>query len=122
MEEMEGEWTWIDEEDERKNFFKTFQRILTNLFKVTYSDKAKMWLWWMSIIGVFMQDLGQLIVQILYKQNTIVYNIIPLLTLITSSAIVTISLIGWIWHTVKYINKRRKRQYSISDEEMSINS
>ncbi|CAG8747147.1 27632_t:CDS:2, partial [Racocetra persica] len=30
---------------------------------VTYSEKAKTWLWWMSIIGVFIQDLGQFVVQ-----------------------------------------------------------
>ncbi|CAG8635079.1 9001_t:CDS:1, partial [Dentiscutata erythropus] len=64
MEEIPGEWTYIeDDENEHKNFFKTLQWIFTNLFKATYSETALMWLWWMSVLGVFMQDLGQLVIQ-----------------------------------------------------------
>ncbi|CAG8530479.1 23703_t:CDS:2, partial [Gigaspora rosea] len=88
----------------------------------TYSERAIIWLWWMNVLGIFMQDIGQFVIQILYKQNTIVYYIIPLLTLITSSTIVAVKLIILIWHTAKYINYRRRRTYSISDEGMSINT
>ncbi|RIB25711.1 hypothetical protein C2G38_2241218 [Gigaspora rosea] len=122
IENMPGEWRYIEDENENKNIFKTLKWIFINLFKATYSERAIIWLWWMNVLGIFMQDIGQFVIQILYKQNTIVYYIIPLLTLITSSTIVAVKLIILIWHTAKYINYRRRRTYSISDEGMSINT
>ncbi|RHZ78361.1 hypothetical protein Glove_165g29 [Diversispora epigaea] len=53
-------------------------------FRAPFSSKGKVRIFLLSCITILIGDIPQLIIQILYKQNVVTYDIIPLLTLISS--------------------------------------
>ncbi|RIA95739.1 hypothetical protein C1645_457626 [Glomus cerebriforme] len=72
-----------------------------NLFTAKFSKKAQTLIFWLGIITFIMKDVPQFIIQIIYKSEiTITYNIIPLLTLITSSLTITFNIIGKLYNSI----------------------
>ncbi|CAG8659192.1 3117_t:CDS:2, partial [Funneliformis mosseae] len=81
------------------------------LFSAPFSSKAIRWIFWGGFSNIFIEDLPQLIIQIIYvvSPNT-GYNIFALSALITGSVILLIDVIGFIYDFIAkkqsiYINK-----------------
>ncbi|CAG8615136.1 13320_t:CDS:2, partial [Ambispora leptoticha] len=72
------------------------------IFSAPFSIKATGWIFAGSFITLFIEDIPQFIIQVIYKKNTIVYDIIPFLTLVTSSIILINNLIFRTYHAFQY--------------------
>ncbi|CAG8552569.1 7721_t:CDS:2, partial [Funneliformis mosseae] len=68
------------------------------LFSAPFSSKALRWIFWGSFSNIFIEDLPQLIIQIIYATSlNIEYNIYALSALVTGSVILLINVIGFIY-------------------------
>ncbi|CAI2165007.1 15323_t:CDS:2 [Funneliformis geosporum] len=80
--------------------------ILTSRFaglkvlSVEFSERARWWLFWGGFITLFIEDVPQFIIQVIYKFNTVSYDIIPLLTFMMSSISLLNGLISAIYSAV----------------------
>ncbi|CAI2177307.1 14616_t:CDS:10 [Funneliformis geosporum] len=72
------------------------------IFSAPLSKRSEIWIFWAGFCNIFIEDAPQLIIQILYRRLTVSYDIIPLLTLIMSSILLIINVIG---HTYDGIHK-----------------
>ncbi|CAG8617167.1 5530_t:CDS:10 [Ambispora gerdemannii] len=80
-----------------------------NAFSAPFSEKAMAWIFWASTFNMFIEDLPQLIIQVLYQRNTVTYDIIPLLALVTSSVMLTINILGRIYQIIHYLRQGQLR-------------
>ncbi|RIB26880.1 hypothetical protein C2G38_2162156 [Gigaspora rosea] len=55
------------------------------IFNAPISDFTTCWIYWGTIINIFIKNIPQLVIQILYYKFTVKYETIPFLTLLTSS-------------------------------------
>ncbi|CAG8675250.1 10368_t:CDS:2, partial [Gigaspora rosea] len=53
------------------------------IFNAPFSDFTKCWIYWGTIINIFIKNIPQLVIQILYYEFTAKYEAIPFLTLLT---------------------------------------
>ncbi|KAG9296666.1 hypothetical protein G9A89_009925 [Geosiphon pyriformis] len=67
----------------------------TNLgiFSAPISKRLEDLIFWGSTINIFIEGIPQFVIQVMYQQNTIAYEIIPIMSLIMSSVILTINII-----------------------------
>ncbi|RIB21543.1 hypothetical protein C2G38_2034299 [Gigaspora rosea] len=80
-------------------------------FQAPFSDEALSKIFWGACLNIFMEDIPQVIIQILYQRNTVIYDIIPLLTLVSSCLNLTINIIGRLYQATNRI-RQRKQSYS----------
>ncbi|CAG8693719.1 5806_t:CDS:2, partial [Ambispora leptoticha] len=80
-----------------------------NAFSAPFSEKAMAWIFWASTFNMFIEDLPQLIIQVLYQRNTVSYDIIPLLTLITSALMLSINVLGRVYQIIHYLRQGQLR-------------
>ncbi|PKK70377.1 hypothetical protein RhiirC2_849977 [Rhizophagus irregularis] len=77
------------------------------IFQAPFSNSAKSIIFWGGITNIFIEDIPQVIIQILFEFNSITYDIIPKLTLYTSVINLTINIVGRLYQVVSYIRNRR---------------
>ncbi|PKY28185.1 hypothetical protein RhiirB3_416790 [Rhizophagus irregularis] len=77
------------------------------LFNAPISEKTQLYIYWGSLVGLFIEDIPQFIIQIFYVKFTVTYDFIPFLTLITSSIVLTINIISRLYHIVHLHTKKR---------------
>ncbi|KAG9295193.1 hypothetical protein G9A89_006174 [Geosiphon pyriformis] len=73
------------------------------MFSAPISNRARATIFWMSTLNLIMEDIPQLIIQILYIKNTVSYNVIPFLTLITSIIMLAHNVFGRIFLGFQYV-------------------
>ncbi|CAB4383299.1 unnamed protein product [Rhizophagus irregularis] len=79
-------------------------------FNAPFSDDAKSKIFWGACLNIFIEDIPQVIIQILYKHYTITYDIIPLLTLISSVVNLTINIIGRLYQVTIHLRNLKHSQ------------
>ncbi|RIA86161.1 hypothetical protein C1645_878851 [Glomus cerebriforme] len=82
-------------------------------FNAPISNKTQSYIFWANILGFFIKDIPQFIIQILYTNLTISYDIIPILTLLTSSTVLANNIISKMYHVIIQLRKKRKMSNSI---------
>ncbi|CAB4376640.1 unnamed protein product [Rhizophagus irregularis] len=83
-------------------------------FQAPLSDSTKSIIFWIAFINIFIEDIPQFVIQILFKRRSITYDIIPIITLISSAITLTINIISRSHQSINYIrNKRSERRVSI---------
>ncbi|RGB32297.1 hypothetical protein C1646_707122 [Rhizophagus diaphanus] len=86
-------------------------------FRAPFSDEAKSKIFWGACINIFIEDIPQVIIQILYRKYTVSYdNIIPLLTLISSAVNLTINIIGRLYQATNRLRHSNNSQGSNDDD------
>ncbi|CAG8553252.1 10983_t:CDS:2 [Acaulospora morrowiae] len=86
------------------------------IFNLKYSPVAEKVIFWGGVILFFIEDMGQWIIQILYKRDALKYDIIPYFTLVTSTLIIASHLIEWI-HMVFF--EKVDEKFEITEEDFS---
>ncbi|CAG8536162.1 5412_t:CDS:2 [Diversispora eburnea] len=71
-------------------------------FQAPFSHKGKVRIFRASFLAVFTENIPQVVIQIIYHFLVISYDIVPLLTLISSCLSLTINLIGRIYQAISY--------------------
>ncbi|CAG8569410.1 695_t:CDS:2 [Diversispora eburnea] len=70
------------------------------IFQAPISIKGKNRIFWVSCLTVFVEDIPQMIIQLLYHFSVITYDIIPLLTLASSCLNLLVNIIGRLFQTL----------------------
>ncbi|CAI2174672.1 3054_t:CDS:10, partial [Funneliformis geosporum] len=83
------------------------------LFNAPISNGTQSLIFLGGHIGFVIEDIPQFIIQVLYKNSTITYDIIPFLTLLTSSIVLVTSIVSRVYHLIVYSCKK-----PISDERL----
>nr|CAG8451181.1 13626_t:CDS:2 [Entrophospora candida]CAG8485331.1 4221_t:CDS:2 [Entrophospora candida] len=86
-------------------------------FKAPFSEDAITKIFWGACANIFLEDLPQVIVQVLYQQKTVSYDIVPLLTLISSCLNLTINIIGRAYNATNSLKRRNDTTASSSFDE-----
>ncbi|GBB88972.1 hypothetical protein RclHR1_01560008 [Rhizophagus clarus] len=76
------------------------------VFQAPFSDSARAKIFWGSFSNIFIEDFPQLIIQILYRISVITYDVIPILSLTSSSITLTINIVGRLYQAIIYIRNR----------------
>ncbi|GBC39032.2 hypothetical protein GLOIN_2v1876581 [Rhizophagus irregularis DAOM 181602=DAOM 197198] len=80
-------------------------------FQAPFSDSAKSIIFWVAFTNIFVEDIPQFIIQILFRMKSITFDIIPIITLISSAITLTINIISRSHQSINYIrDKRRTRR------------
>ncbi|RHZ76703.1 hypothetical protein Glove_194g33 [Diversispora epigaea] len=84
-------------------------------FNAPFSPEGKSRIFWISCLNIFVEDLPQAIVQILYQRSVIRYDTIPLLALLSSFLNLLINISGRLFQTINlcrhvYNHKRSQNQ------------
>ncbi|RHZ82310.1 hypothetical protein Glove_109g321 [Diversispora epigaea] len=69
-------------------------------FQAPISIKGKNRIFWASCLTIFVEDIPQLIIQLLYHFSVVTYDIIPLLTLVSSCLSLLINIIGRLFQAI----------------------
>ncbi|RHZ52422.1 hypothetical protein Glove_461g4 [Diversispora epigaea] len=69
-------------------------------FQAPISIKGKNRIFWASCLTIFVEDIPQLIIQLLYHISVVTYDIIPLLTLVSSCLSLLINIIGRLFQAI----------------------
>ncbi|CAG8506429.1 8152_t:CDS:10 [Diversispora eburnea] len=69
-------------------------------FQAPISIKGKKRIFWASCLTIFIEDIPQLIIQILYQQRVVTYDIIPFLALVSSCHILLINIIFRLFQAI----------------------
>ncbi|CAG8587623.1 8075_t:CDS:2 [Ambispora leptoticha] len=88
------------------------------IFSAPFSIKATGWIFWGSFVTLFIEDIPQFAIQVLYRKYTIFYDIIPFLTLVTSSIILVNNLIFRSYRAFNYCHNR-DRKYTPTSQNLN---
>ncbi|RHZ49464.1 hypothetical protein Glove_520g8 [Diversispora epigaea] len=69
-------------------------------FKAPFSPEGKGRIFWGSCLNIFLEDIPQMIIQILYLNRVVTYDIIPLLALVSSCLNLLINIVGRLFQTI----------------------
>ncbi|RHZ82304.1 hypothetical protein Glove_109g196 [Diversispora epigaea] len=69
-------------------------------FQAPISSKGKNRIFWASCLTIFFEDIPQVIIQIKYHYSVVKYNIIPLLTLVSSCLSLLINIVGRMFQAI----------------------
>ncbi|RHZ82430.1 hypothetical protein Glove_109g149 [Diversispora epigaea] len=69
-------------------------------FQAPISTKGKNKIFWVSCLTIFVEDIPQLIIQLLYNHSVVTYDIIPLLALVSSCISLLINIIGRLFQAI----------------------
>ncbi|GBC24435.1 uncharacterized protein OCT59_009094 [Rhizophagus irregularis] len=86
-----------------------------SFFNAPFSDDAKSKIFWGTCLNIFIEDIPQVIIQILYKLYTVSYDIIPLLTLISSVVNLTINIIGRLYQATIHLRHSKHSNHLYND-------
>ncbi|GBB87645.1 hypothetical protein RclHR1_01410028 [Rhizophagus clarus] len=88
------------------------------VFNAPLSESAKHKIFWGSLLNIFIEDVPQLIIQILYRNYSIKYDIIPILNLISSAINLTVNIVGRLYQAIRNIQNRNKLNTNVSDDNL----
>ncbi|KAG9295219.1 hypothetical protein G9A89_006200 [Geosiphon pyriformis] len=89
-------------------------------FSAPFSVNANNWIFWSTTINMFIEDLPQLAIQILYRFNTVSYEIIPYLSLIVSSLIMATNIIGRVYNCAEKAQDSHQIKYQEAGEKVNF--
>ncbi|CAG8651341.1 11325_t:CDS:10 [Rhizophagus irregularis] len=93
------------------------------LFNAPISEETQFDIFWGSFIGLFIGDIPRFIIQVFYIKLVVNYDIIPFLTLSTSSIILANNIITKIYHAIVHLySKKRKFVMILQTEKILCNS
>ncbi|CAG8457896.1 6808_t:CDS:10 [Diversispora eburnea] len=69
-------------------------------FRAPFSKIGKERIFWASCLNIFLEDIPQVIIQILYQQSVVTYDIIPILTLVSSCLNLLINIVGRLYQAI----------------------
>ncbi|RHZ82399.1 hypothetical protein Glove_109g262 [Diversispora epigaea] len=75
-------------------------------FQAPISTKGKNRIFWASFLTLFVEDIPQLIIQLLYHYSVVAYDIIPLLALVSSCLSLLINIIGRLFQAINSCRPR----------------
>ncbi|CAG8598286.1 4110_t:CDS:10, partial [Paraglomus occultum] len=87
------------------------------MFSAPLSKTALNYIFWGSTLNLFIEDIPQLVIQILYRHRTVSYDIIPLLSLIMSSIILTSNIIGHLYDGYIKLKEKKLNHYIKAKDE-----
>ncbi|CAG8525342.1 13012_t:CDS:2 [Funneliformis mosseae] len=70
------------------------------IFNAKFSNSASNIIFWGACLNIFIEDIPQVVVQIIYNFDVVHYNIIPLLTLLSSCLNLTVNIIGRVYNAL----------------------
>ncbi|CAB4403038.1 unnamed protein product [Rhizophagus irregularis] len=92
------------------------------LFNAPISEETQFYIFWGNFIGLFIGDIPQFIIQVFYIKLVVNYDIIPFLTLSTSSIILANNIISKIYHAIVHLySKKRKSVMILQTEKILCN-
>ncbi|CAB4382853.1 unnamed protein product [Rhizophagus irregularis] len=92
------------------------------LFNAPLSKVTQFYIFWGSFIGFFINDVPRFIIQVFYIKLVVNYDIIPFLTLLTSSIILANNIISKIYHAIVHLySKKRKSIMILQNKKISCN-
>ncbi|CAB5193391.1 unnamed protein product [Rhizophagus irregularis] len=92
-------------------------------FNAPISKDTQFYIFWGCFIGLFIDDVPRFIIQVFYRKLVINYDIIPFLTLLTSSIILANNIISKIYHAIVHLySKKRKSVMILPTKKISYNS
>ncbi|RHZ58629.1 hypothetical protein Glove_372g76 [Diversispora epigaea] len=69
-------------------------------FNAPFSTKGKNSIFWASRLNIFVKDIPQVIIQILYIHSVVIYDIISLFALISSCLNLLVNIVGRLFQTI----------------------
>ncbi|PKY15344.1 hypothetical protein RhiirB3_427529 [Rhizophagus irregularis] len=76
------------------------------MFSANFMDNTISIIFWSSIVNFVVKDIPQFGIQVYYITHVISYNVIPFLTLVTSSAMIVLNIIGKLYNIIIECQKR----------------
>ncbi|CAB4389134.1 unnamed protein product [Rhizophagus irregularis] len=76
------------------------------MFSATFKKNTISTIFWLSVTNFIVKDIPQFGIQVYYITHVISYNVIPFLTLVTSSAMVVLNVIGKLYNIIIECQKR----------------
>ncbi|RGB34263.1 hypothetical protein C1646_760736 [Rhizophagus diaphanus] len=93
------------------------------VFSAPLSQRSRKIILWGSFINIFAEDIPQLIIQILYFNSVVTYDLIPLFVLISGGLVIINKLILRSYHAiVRWYHWRDKIRNFIRDRHLSASS
>ncbi|CAG8525393.1 3950_t:CDS:2 [Paraglomus occultum] len=90
----------------------------SDYFSAPLSEQSLKIIFWASTASFFLEDVMQFIIQIIYHNKSFIDDIVPLLTLFSSSVMLTVNLISRMYYGITLI-RTRKDDVMLSDESVS---
>ncbi|RGB26709.1 hypothetical protein C1646_720399 [Rhizophagus diaphanus] len=92
------------------------------IFNAPISKETQFYIFWGCFIGLFIDDIPRFIIQVFYRKLVVNYDIIPFLTLLTSSIILANNIISKIYHAIVHLYSKKRKSIMILQTEISYNS
>ncbi|CAB4403043.1 unnamed protein product [Rhizophagus irregularis] len=90
------------------------------LFNAPLSKVTQFYIFWGSFIGFFINDVPRFIIQVFYIKLVVNYDIIPFLTLSTSSIILANNIISKIYHAIVHLYSKKRKSIMILQNNKKI--
>ncbi|CAJ0880955.1 6464_t:CDS:2, partial [Entrophospora sp. SA101] len=104
--------------DENHGF--TFTTAGLKSFSAPFSPNSSSLIFWCSLLNFFIEDVPQFIIQVIYKYSIISYDLIPFLTLITSSVIIANNIITRLYNIIINIKDNKVSSSSPMQEKSTV--
>ncbi|CAG8675347.1 6396_t:CDS:2 [Funneliformis caledonium] len=72
-------------------------------FKAPFSNKTISWIFWLSFVNLFLEDIPHFIIQVIFLKHSIAYDIIPTLTLITSVIVILADSLWRFYYSLMHL-------------------
>ncbi|CAG8505092.1 5956_t:CDS:2 [Cetraspora pellucida] len=83
-----------------------------------YSKSIKTWIYWIGFAALIKKDISQFVIQVIYYNSVLHYDLIPLLSLISATAVVLFNGIWRIYLIIRYcFSKLYRRNSDKADDE-----
>ncbi|KAF0404383.1 hypothetical protein F8M41_009040 [Gigaspora margarita] len=88
------------------------------IFSALVSENFKKWILYGTTCHLFIKEIPQLVIQIIYQRSVIIYASIPLLTLVTSTIILSNNILTSIYYF--WINQNIKKELENAEQRNSL--
>ncbi|RIB13162.1 hypothetical protein C2G38_2144686 [Gigaspora rosea] len=89
-----------------------------DFFSALVSENFKRWILYGTACHLFIKNIPQLVIQIIYQRSVIMYTSIPLLTLVVSAIILSINILTSIYNV--WINNNVKKKVENAEQRSSL--
>ncbi|CAB4440370.1 unnamed protein product [Rhizophagus irregularis] len=87
------------------------------IFSANFMENTISIIFWFSVVNFIVKDIPQFGIQVYYITHIISYNVIPFLTLVTSSAMIVLNIIGKSYNIMIECQKRRDDDDGDDDDD-----
>ncbi|GBB88966.1 hypothetical protein RclHR1_01560002 [Rhizophagus clarus] len=84
-------------------------------FQAPFSDYAKSAIFWIAVSNIFIEDIPQFVIQVLFRTRSISYDFIPIFTLVSSAITLGINIISHLYQSINYIRNKSLRTVPTSE-------